>query len=77
MAQFVHVVPRDRDAAAARLELAADQPEDGGLATAATSHDGDHLAAREPHADTLQDGTDVVIEFDVLNFDEGVGGHRE
>ena len=53
------ILPVDLDAARGRLERAADQAQQRGLAAAADPHDRDHLAARDHHVDAGEDRAPV------------------
>ena len=66
----------DQNLAAAWLELPADQPQQGGLAATRAAHDGHHLAARNLHADALEDRSIVVGKIQILDFDKIIGRHR-
>jgi hypothetical protein len=66
----------DQHVAAARLELSANQPQQRGLAATGAAHDGDHLAARNLHADAIEDRSIVVGKIEILDFDKIIGRHR-
>jgi hypothetical protein len=51
--------------AAARLELAADQPQQRGLAAPGAAHDGHDLAARDLQADALEDRSILVGKIEI------------
>ena len=73
--EFVDVLAEHVDAAAGRLQLRADQPQQSGLAAAAGAHDADDLAARYGQVDGLENLVVVVGKREVAGFDDGIGGH--
>jgi hypothetical protein len=65
-----------RCGAAGRLDLAADQAQQRGLAATGAAHDGDYLALRNGHVDTAQNGALAVVgKIDVVDFDQVGAGH--
>ena len=65
----------DPDFTRRRLHHAAHQPQQRGLAGTTDAHQRDDLAARDRHVDARQYRTLCVRKVDVLDFDEGFGGH--
>ena len=58
-----------------RFHHAAHQPQQRGLAGTTDAHQRDNLATRDRHVDARQYRTLCVRKIDVLDFDEGFGGH--
>ena len=56
-----------------RRELPADEAQDRRLAAARPAHDRDHLAARNPHRDAVEDRPPVVAERHRVELDEDLG----
>ena len=74
--EFVRQLPVDPDRALSRLQGAADQAQQRGLAGTADAHDRDDLAARNHHVDPGQDGAPPVIGItDAANFNQIVRRH--
>jgi len=69
---LAHLVFLQAHAPAARAQLSADTAQQGGLAAAGSAHDGDHLAARNLHVDSLQHRAAIIIELEVFDIDQNV-----
>jgi hypothetical protein len=67
----------DQHLAAARLELPADQPQQGRLAATGTTHDGHDLAARDLQADAVEDRSILVGKIKILDLDKIIGRHAQ
>jgi hypothetical protein len=73
--QGVHGLAGNRDPTARRLDLAADEAKDRGLAAAAATHDRHHLPLGKAHVDALQNRPGGIGELDVREFHERGGSH--
>jgi hypothetical protein len=73
--QMRHRLPVDQHLAAARSQLAADQPQQRRLAATGTTHDGDDLAARDLQADAVEDRAILVGKIKAADLDEIFGRH--
>jgi len=75
VAQLVHHLAVHLDVAAGGYGLAADQAQQGGLAAAAGAEQADHAAARNAQVETLEEFAFAVGETQILDIDQGFGGH--
>ena len=65
------VLPVEQHLSGLRPVLPADQPQDGGLATAGGAHQRGHLAAGHRQGNTVEHHPLAVTKGEVLQFDEG------